>query len=226
MSDMTKKTQEEKPSQHSQPSQVPHRETANLNGLIEIISTKEGLKFFMEDESLYDSVLRDGIIYVPTKPKLFLIPDERVMDHLNEDDTNLFDDVCAFIFDHLDCSDERHYSILTSFVLHTHLIEKAEASPIQRFYGAKGSGKSRGGEILTQLVRRGISTSNLTGPGLFRVNELYEPTLTIDEIQIFGKRGDQNLKDLLNVRYRRGNKIIRINKDKNGFESIDTFNAF
>jgi len=225
---MAKKTQGNQPSQRSRSSQAPfsRKETATLPDLIEIINTKNGPRFFMSDGTCKDFVLKDGINWIPTNPKLFLIPDERVLVCLKENDTNLFDNVCTFISNHLDCPDERHYPILTSFVLHTHLIEKAEASPIIRFYGAKGSGKSRGGEVLSQIVRRGISTANLTGPGLFRVNELYEPTLTIDEIQIFGKKGDQNLKDLLNVRYRRGNKIIRINKDRSGLESIEMFNAF
>lgn len=212
-------------SRSSQPSQ-PSKEIATLPDLIEIMDTKKGLVFFMSDGTCQDFVLKDGIVYVPARPKLFLIPDERVLDYLNQDDTDLFDDVRNFIFDHLDCPDERHYPILTSFVFHTHLIEKTEASPIIRFYGQRGTGKSRGGDVLNELVRRSISTANLTGPGLFRVNDLYSPTFIIDEIQIFGKKGDKDLKDMLNVRYRRGNRIIRINKDKNGLESIQTFNVF
>jgi hypothetical protein len=213
-------------SQPSQPSQPQRRETVNLPNLIEILDTEKGLRFLMSDGNLQSEFSMDGVIYYPVKPKLFSIPNAGVMDLIKGDDSNLFDDVRQFIHDHLDCPHETHYGVLTTFVLHTYLIEKTEASPIMRFYGPKGSGKSRGGEILNQLVRRGVLTANLTGPGLFRVNELYSPTLMIDEIQIFGKKGDKDLKEMLNVRYRRGNQIIRINKERNGLASIESFNAF
>jgi hypothetical protein len=212
--------------QRSQPSQPPRKRVANLPDLIEIVNTKEGLRFLMSDGTLQELILSDGIIYIPAKPTLYAIPDEAVKNFLEKNDDTLFDDVSEYIFDHLDCPDRRHFGILTAFTFHSYLIEKADASPIMRFYGSKGSGKSRGGGILTLLVRRGISTANLTGPGLFRVNEFYAPTFIIDEIQIFGKKGDKDLRDMLNVRYRKGNKMIRINKDRDGLESIETFSAF
>jgi len=202
--------------------------TANLPSLIEIVHTEEGLRFFFSNGSLEKYVATEaGITFVPARLRLCPIPDIRVLDYLDEADSGLFDDVEEFIYEHVDLPNQTDYKIQAAYIMHTYIVEKAETTPIIRFCGPKGCGKSRGGDVHSQLARRGILTANLTGPGLYRVNELYNsPTLIIDEIQIHGRNGDKNLKDLLNVRYRRGSQIIRINRDHSGVGAIETFDAY
>lgn len=196
--------------------------------IIEVVKTDQGFKYCMPDFEMKDSIVADGVIYkLPQQVSLVTLPTEMFFQRgLEESDGTLFKEVEGFIYDHLNLSEDFGYKILTFWIFHTWLLDKFNTSPIIHFLGPYASGKSRGGDTLGALSKRGLCTVNLTGAPIFRVSELYQPTFVIDEVKLTGKDRDRDILELLNARFQRGRKVIRINTDKSGLESIQEFDVF
>ena len=196
--------------------------------LIEVIKTNGGLKYCLSDYEVKDSLEINGVIHRPPDScDLVCLPTDNFFKiGLEDSDKLLFDDIEKFIYQHLDVQDKFAYKVLTLWVFHTWLIDRFTTSPIIHFLGPYASGKSRGGDVLSILARRGLSTVNLTGAPIFRVSALYQPTFIIDEVKLTGKDRDRDILELLNARFQRGRKVIRINTDKTGLDSIQEFDVF
>lgn len=194
---------------------------------IEVIKTKEGLKYWLANGEIKNSVDVEGTIYEPPpQVDLVTLPTEKALEFVNSDNSNLFNEVKQFIHDHLDLEKDFGYEILTLWVFHSWLIDKFNTSPIIHFLGPYASGKSRAGDVLSILAKRGLCTVNLTGAPIFRVGELYEPTFIIDEIKLTGRDKNRDILELLNARFQRGRQVIRINPDKTGLDSILKFKVY
>lgn len=196
--------------------------------IVEVIRTEQGLRYCMPDYEMKEVIEIDGVLYrLPQQVNLVKLPTERFLKFsLEEYDSILFDEVEAFIFDHLDLEKDFGYKVLTLWIFHTWLIDRFDTSPIIHFLGPYASGKSRGGDILSLLAKRGLSTINLTGAPIFRVGALYQPAFIIDEVKLAGKDKDRDVIELLNARFQRGRKVIRINADKTGLDSVLEFDVF
>ncbi|HLX95938.1 MAG TPA: DUF3631 domain-containing protein [Verrucomicrobiae bacterium] len=84
------------------------------------------------------------------------------------------------------------------FVLHTYAFDLGEISPILFITGpTKRCGKSKFLAILLRLVFRPFAAASATAAGIYRVIELYHPTLGIDEVDAF-VAGDDQLRGLIN----------------------------
>lgn len=142
------------------------------------------------------------------------------------DITRLATEIDAFIKSYLEMPLDSDYLILALWVFHTYLIEKFNTTPILYFYGVKETGKSRAGEVLSELAFRAQRLTSLTEATLFRSVELFKPTLIIDEIKLMGKGGNQGLADLMKTTYKRGLKVSRINLNKSGEDQIEYFDTF
>jgi hypothetical protein len=118
------------------------------------------------------------------------------------------------------------YLVLSMWIFHTYLIEKFNTTPILYFYGVKETGKSRAGEVLSELAFRAQRLTSLTEATLFRSVELFKPTLIIDEIKLLGRGGNQGLADLIKTTYKRGLKVSRINLNKYGEDQIEYYDTF
>lgn len=144
----------------------------------------------------------------------------------NLDIARLATEIDAFIKSYLEMPLDSDYLILAMWVFHTFLIEKFNTTPILYFYGVKETGKSRAGEVLSELAFRAQRLTSLTEATLFRSVELFKPTLIIDEIKLMGKGGNQGLADLMKTTYKRGLKVSRINLNKSGEDQIEYFDTF
>ncbi|GAI24053.1 unnamed protein product, partial [marine sediment metagenome] len=122
----------------------------------------------------------------------------------NLDIARLATEIDAFIKSYLEMPFDSDYLILAMWLFHTYLIEKFNTTPILYFYGVKETGKSRAGEVLSELAFRAQRLTSLTEATLFRSAELFKPTLIIDEIRLRGPRGNQGLADLMKTTYKRG----------------------
>jgi hypothetical protein len=135
----------------------------------------------------------------------------------------LFADVEEYIRKTVELPNEDDYLLLTAYVIHTYLIEHANASAFMYFYGTHGSGKSRAGGVLGRLVFRGFHSSSLTEAVLFRFSETYHLAFIIDETDL---RTNSKLRDMLKVRYKDGISIARINDHKLGEAGIGIYDAY
>ncbi len=145
---------------------------------------------------------------------------------LNLDIARLATEIDAFIKSYLEMPFDSDYLILAMWVFHTYLIEKFNTTPILYFYGVKETGKSRAGEVLSELAFRAQRLTSLTEATLFRSVEMFKPTLIIDEIKLLGKGGNQGLADLIKTTYKRGLKVSRINLNKSGEDQIEYYDTF
>jgi len=144
----------------------------------------------------------------------------------NLDIARLATEIDAFIKSYLEMPLDSDYLILALWIFHTYLIEKFNTTPILYFYGVKETGKSRAGEVLSELAFRAQRLTSLTEATLFRSVELFKPTLIIDEIKLMGKGGNQGLADLIKTTYKRGLKVSRINLNKSGEDQIEYYDTF
>jgi hypothetical protein len=98
--------------------------------------------------------------------------------------------------------------MLALWVLHTYLLDAADASPIVAILSPeKQCGKTVVLELLTAIAYRALPTSNITAAALFRTIEEFKPTLLIDEGDTFLRDNDE-LRGILNSGHRRQTAVI------------------
>jgi hypothetical protein len=123
----------------------------------------------------------------------------------------LLDAVAVFLRRFISMS-ESQATTLALFVVHTHAIHAAHATPYISVSSAVWrSGKTRLLEVLELLVREPLRSVNMSEAALFRSLET-EPTLLFDEVDaIFGPkaRDREDLRALLNAGYTRGTPVFR-----------------
>jgi len=171
--------------------------------------------------------IKDGKRYSPKQNLPIKILDANIINRsLKIDITRLATEINAFIKSYLEMPLDSDYLILTMWVFHTYIIEKFNTTPILYFYGVKETGKSRAGEVLSELAFRAQRLTSLTEATLFRSVELFKPALIIDEIKLLGKGGNQGLADLIKTTYKRGLKVSRINLNKYGEDQIEYYDTF
>jgi len=85
---------------------------------------------------------------------------------------------------------------------------------------SKGSGKTRLLKLMNCLIPNSKLTSNLTESALFRLPAQQQlNALLIDEAERMSSREKANLRELLNVAYKKGGKVLRTEKiDKEHYE--------
>ncbi|MDP2355733.1 MAG: DUF3631 domain-containing protein [Beijerinckiaceae bacterium] len=96
------------------------------------------------------------------------------------------------------------------WVAHTYLICVFGISPRLAITSPeKRCGKTTLLDVLARLVMRPLRTSNATTAAIFRVVEMQQPTLLIDEADTFLKENGE-LRGILNSGHRRGGAVLRI----------------
>lgn len=104
--------------------------------------------------------------------------------------------------------EEDNYLLVTIWILGTYFHNSFRSYPYLFFNAMKGSGKSRALNLITILSKDGIVLNSLTEAVLFRTTG----TLGIDEFEGVGKKGNENLRELLNSAYKKTGKVFRMKK--------------
>lgn len=203
----------------------------NYPGLVDLVrDDTESLCFFVVEDngrsSLVEKLTINEKCIEPPRSLLFDAPTGRSLSLTNESDCDLFSALVGFVHEHVQLPGDRgiEYQVLAAWVMHTYLLEHFEASPYLFFTGAFESGKSRASEVLKVLARHGLFTVGLTGAALFRANEYNRPSLFLDELHL--SKDHTDFRDLLNARYKRGGKVVRVNTDRPGPDSLESFEVF
>ena len=111
------------------------------------------------------------------------------------------------------------------WVVHTYLLDVFGNSPRLAITSPeKGCGKTTLLDVLTHLVMRPLPTSNATTAAIFRVVEMQQPTLLIDEADTFLKENDE-LRGILNSGHRQGGSVLRIVGEDLEPRSFSTYSA-
>jgi len=198
--------------------------------LIHLVGEDDKTKYLFCNKGQWhieEYIVKDNRRYSPKQNLPIKILNPNIIKRsLNLDISRLATEIDAFIKSYLEMPFDSDYLILSMWVFHTYIIEKFNTTPILYFYGVKETGKSRAGEVLSELAFRAQRLTSLTEATLFRSVELFKPTLIIDEIKLLGKGGNQGLADLIKTTYKRGLKVSRINLNKSGEDQIEYYDTF
>lgn len=97
---------------------------------------------------------------------------------------------------------------VTLWVVHTHTVDAADVSPYLTIKSAtKECGKTTLLRVCRGLVRRPVSTSNMSPSALFRIVGRLTPTLLIDEADTFARLSD-DLRGILNAGHGRDDAVV------------------
>jgi hypothetical protein len=92
--------------------------------------------------------------------------------------------------------------------IHSHALDAADTTPILAITSpTKRCGKTRVLSLLSRLVRRPLSASNITPAALFRAVESFSPTLLVDEADSF-LREREELRGVLNSGHTRDTAFV------------------
>lgn len=142
---------------------------------------------------------------------------------VDKDDSDLFKDLTQFIAGHVEFTDDRYCHLLAAWVLCSWIVENMRYAPRIILYGPTRSGKSRALKTIRLLSYRGMDLVNPSGAALFRIIELYSPTVLIDEYHALTGDRAAEVDLLFKGGYESGSKIPRARRE--GGE-IDFFDAF
>lgn len=147
---------------------------------------------------------------------------DKACDYKSE--TELWSEVKRFIYEHMDVSEG--YDILTAWVLASWVHERWNAVPYLFFFGPAASGKSRALEVLKAIGQRPLMTASASLSTIFRVIEMWNPTLFLDETEVYMRRDRTEILNLLNSGYRKDTPAMRVEETKEGQREVKFFNCF
>jgi putative DNA primase/helicase len=111
------------------------------------------------------------------------------------------------------------------WVMHSYLIGKFMISPRLAITSPeKRCGKTTLLDVLERLVNKALKSASLTAAVAFRVVEMCQPTLLIDEADTF-LLGDDVLRGILNDGHRRGGRSLRCVGDDAEVRAFGTYSA-
>jgi hypothetical protein len=113
--------------------------------------------------------------------------------------------------------------VIALWALHTHVFPAWTHSPRLAFLGpVPGCGKTRALSVLGTVVAKPHPTSNITGPGLFRIVQRDHPTLLLDEVDTY-LEGNSELRNVLNSGHERSGAATRCDGDTHSPNSYSTW---
>jgi len=132
----------------------------------------------------------------------------------------IFKEIDKVLREYMDM-DEGAYNIVSLWILGTYLHKQFSSYPYLYFNAMKGSGKTRMLNIIANLSKNGKLQGAVTKAGIFRSKGTY----CIDEFEGVGRKGNEDLRELLNGAYKRGSIITRYDDVKKKPEG-EEFNIY
>lgn len=172
------------------------------------IKTLSGL-----EEGISEKILKDIQKSSDDKLEQFISERYSIEDNDDEEFKNKIFEAYSLIIDllkeYLDLKEE-YYNIIALWIIGTYFHNKFYSYPYLFLNAMKGSGKTRTLNLITALSKDGEVLNSLTEAVLFRTTG----TLAIDEFEGMERKGQENLRELLNSAYKKGTKVKRMKKGK------------
>lgn len=113
----------------------------------------------------------------------------------------------------------------TLWAAFTHFIDVAKVAPIANITAPeKNCGKSTLLECFNRLSPRAMKADNISPSAIFRVIEMYQPTLLIDEVDAFLK-DNESARNILNSGHEPGGYVVRVVGEEHEPRAFRTFSA-
>lgn len=163
---------------------------------------KKDIKVKSDGKLVLEGV-KDTVQVGKVDPKNIEITEEKLREELKP----LLKKIVKILRKYMDL-EEDHYLLIGVWILGTYFHQSFRSYPYLFFNAMKGSGKSRILNLVTLLSKDGMVLNSLTEAVLFRTTG----TLGIDEFEGVGKKGNENLRELLNSAYKKTGKVLRMKK--------------
>jgi len=126
----------------------------------------------------------------------------------------------------LDISNPALFDVYAAFTLASWRPEDFTVVPYLFFLGPLASGKTRALECFSRLCYRAIMATSMSPASLFRALDAWNPTVVLDETEIYNRESMVEIVALLNAGYRRGQYAWRVEKVESGTLHLQSFDVF
>jgi len=132
-----------------------------------------------------------------------------------EKDPALWEDTKAFVKEYFDVPDERAYDVIVAAIAWSYFYRTIADSlpnastPYLQFLGPWRSGKTRALEVFRAVAHRAVPIVDPSEAAIFRMIELFKPTLVIDEANVL----DPNILAIMAAAYRKGQFVPRADRE-------------
>lgn len=120
-----------------------------------------------------------------------------------------YEGIMYFLKKYMDMT-EANYRIVSVWILGTWLHNQFPCYPYLFINAMRGSGKTRLLKLIKTFSKEGDLLNSLTEAVMFRTTG----TLCIDEFEGINRKGNEQLRELLNSAYKSGSKVKRMTKNK------------
>jgi len=139
----------------------------------------------------------------------------------------LFDEIEQYHRDSAELPDERLYTLITAWDIHTHFLERFEYSPIIFFAGLPEKGKSRMAKSMIAIAKRGLIKASVSDAQIIREASDQGATIFFDMTDFWNSISKSGSEDVILSRYERGLKVSRVlNPEKGPFRDTTYFDVF
>jgi hypothetical protein len=122
----------------------------------------------------------------------------------------LFERIGAFLDRVVAVPDPAFRTVASAYVLMSWVFDRFDAVPYLRFLGDSGGGKSRAVAAVGHLCYRGALVNGaISAAALFRLIEVWAPTLCIDEADLRHGDSTSDIVKVINAGYSKGGHVIR-----------------
>jgi hypothetical protein len=145
--------------------------------------------------------------------------------------TELFNNIKEQFKKYLWFDDEQYYNILPLWIIGTYCYQIFQAYPYINLWGFKNSGKTKVMDLTSILTFNSASFVNMSVASLFRIIELDNPTLFIDEAENLWKpdqKADDDTSEIvacLNAGWMKGKQVPRVEKI-DGKQTVIKFDVY
>jgi hypothetical protein len=129
-----------------------------------------------------------------------------------------------------DPPDDRYFDVVASSILFSHRIKQFNTTPYLFAHGPADSGKSRVLDLMRLFCSNALKSSSVSPAAIYQFLTETHGTLCIDETDKWGLRGKQGpgervleILQILNSGYRRGDYVVRANREGGKPIFYDTF---
>jgi hypothetical protein len=179
-------------------------------------------EFLVYDKVTSEVKKESGIMEFKPFERIIWKSVEKVTDYKSEQE--LWSEVKRFIYEHMDL--QEGYDVLTAWVLASWTPEKWNAVPYLFFFGPAASGKSRALEVLKAIGHRPLMTASASLSAIFRVIQIWNTTLFLDETEIYMRKDRTEILNLLNSGYRKDTPAMRVEETREGQREVKFYDCF
>ena len=196
--------------------------SASFPGLVDIVRDDNGkLSFLIKENNILimkDKHIIDDKTFIPPPEEaiIWLAPlGTSVINHYNsmnnqEDFHSLFKEIIPYLNSISELPTEDHYSFMSAYIMHTHLVDLCEYSPIIWFYAVPERGKTRTLKGLQSICRRCVIFPVFHEAHIIRMASNQKATLCIDIMDLQKKLEKTGSEDILLNSFERGSTVPRV----------------